>query len=120
MAIEGVINVSIDSSGNQTIHSPYEETAARADKIALYTKALDYMEGLRVEAFQAGRIKPGLHFDTSDFKPFTIPFRVISDSSTGAEFEVEFIKKDYDVLEILFGGMYLKEKRKDVRRKPKA
>ena len=116
---ESVINLSVDGDGNQTISSPYEETAGRADIISLYTKALAYMESLRVEAFQAGRIKPGLHFDVSQFKPFSMPFKIISDSSTDASFEVEFIGKDYEVLQILFGEMFLKEKRKQVRRKPK-
>lgn len=118
-ATESVINVSVDETGNQTIFSPYEETASRADIISLYTKVCDYMEELRKEAFEAGRYKVGLHFDISAFKPFSIPFKIISDSSTGTPFEVEFIEKDYEVLQILFGQMFLKEKRKQVRRKPK-
>jgi galactitol-specific phosphotransferase system IIB component len=116
---ECVINVNADEEGNQMVSSQYEESASRADIISLYTKAHDHIEALRKEAFEAGKYKAGLHFTIKEFKPFSIPVKIISDSSTGGSFEVEFPEKDYEPMQILFGQMFLKEKRKQVRRKPK-
>jgi len=115
MSNESVINVSVDGAGNPVVFSPIEETARREDIIALYTKAIAHMDVLQKEAFAAGKYKPGLHFDTNDCKPFSIPFKVLSEN--GASFDVEFIEKDYDVLNILFAQLFLKEKRKQARRK---
>ena len=117
MSNESVINVSIDGTGSPVVSSPIEETAKREDIIALYTKALAHMDELQKEAFAAGKYKPGLHFDTNDCKPFSIPFRILSDND--APFDIEFIEKDYDSLEILFAQLFLKEKRKQARRKQK-
>jgi len=117
MSNESVINVSVDGAGEQVVFSPIEETAKREDIITLYTKALAHMENLQKEAFAAGRFKPGLHWDTKDCEPFSIPFKILSDNNTS--FDVEFIEKDYDVLNILNGSIFLKEKRKQVRRKQK-
>jgi len=114
---ENVINVSVDGAENPVVFSPIEDTARREDIIVLYTKALAHMEELQKAAFAAGKFKPGLHFETKDCKPFSIPFKILSDN--GASFDVEFINKDYDVLDILFATLFLKEKRKQVRRKPK-
>ena len=119
---EGAINVSVDGEGDPVVYSPYEETAKREDIIALYTKALELMETLFKGAMESGEVRrqvPSMHFDSSQCKPFSIPFKIISDGRTGTAFEVEFIDKDYTVLNLAFGQLFLKEKRKQVRRKPK-
>ena len=120
MGIESVINLSLDEAENQVVNSPYEETAKREDIIALYTKAMDHMDALLKESIQSGEFFkqiPSGHFDTKQFEPFSIPFVVKSESGTDVSFEVDFSDKDYTVLEKAFGSVFLKEKRKQVRRK---
>jgi hypothetical protein len=122
MSNEYVINVSRDKAGNQVAFSTYEETANKKDVIALYTQALALMETLTKEAVQSGEFRrqiPSMHFEDSMFEPFSIPFKIISDNSTGASFEVAFTDKNYTALNTAFGQIILKEKRKQVRRPDK-
>jgi hypothetical protein len=116
MSNESVINVSVDENSIPLVSSPYEETAKREDVIALLTKAIAHMSALQKEAFAAGRIKPGMHFEFKDVKPYTIPFRILSDGGTSSSFDVEFTKKDFEIAALVFAEMFLKEKRKMVRR----
>jgi hypothetical protein len=80
------------------------------------------METLTKDAVQSGEFRrqiPSMHFEDSMFEPFSIPFKIISDGSAGTPFEVEFLDKDYTVLNTAFGQIALKEKRKIVTREKK-
>ncbi|MCL2662251.1 MAG: hypothetical protein FWE83_02850 [Oscillospiraceae bacterium] len=122
MSNEGIINVSMDENDKWVVSSPLDETGSRNEKIALYKGAQALMEELFKKAAESGELRkhiPGGHFDSSMFEPFSIPFKVISDGSTGTPFEVEFLAKDYTVLNTAFGQIALKEKRKIVTREKK-
>ena len=118
MSNEGIINVSLDEADKWLVYSPFEETAKYRDVLALYTKALAFMDTLVKESITSGEFQRevGDYLKPSEFKPFSVPFIITSDGSNDTSFEVVFPDKDYTALNKAFGQISLKEKRKEVKK----